>query len=136
MSETLRRLGIDPHLRAFVCIEVFNHESPVLLVARDDDGDWQLLCGEEHEGEDYVRVVGIGHPVDDDPSLVEVLNLAVNEEAERSVVGGPWRPGRHTPGCSKEVTSVGLGSLVCPWSYRRGADSSSCRDSPTPSLAS
>lgn len=82
--------GIHPHLKSYVCTEVFNKERPVLLVAHDEDGDWQLMCGDEHEGEDYARVVGIGHPLGDDPTLAEVLDLRAGEEAERSSVGGPW----------------------------------------------
>jgi len=35
-------------------------------------------------------VVGIGHPIGDDPTLVEVLDLEVDEEAERLVLGGLW----------------------------------------------
>lgn len=91
MSDPLAAHGIHPHLKSYVCIEVANHERPVLLVARDDgDGDWCFLCGDEHEGTDWARVVGIGHLTDHDPSLAEVLDLVAGEEAERSTLGGVW----------------------------------------------
>lgn len=35
-------------------------------------------------------VVGMGHVIDHDPSLVEVLGLGVNEEAEREALGSTW----------------------------------------------
>ena len=35
-------------------------------------------------------VVGLGHIVERDPSVAEVLDLATNEEAERGSVGADW----------------------------------------------
>ncbi|KIG11512.1 hypothetical protein DB30_03792 [Enhygromyxa salina] len=37
--------------------------------------------------------MGIGHVLDDDPTLREVLNLEPGWEAERSGLGQPWRRG-------------------------------------------
>jgi hypothetical protein len=81
---------VDPRTKGYVCTHVFNGERPVLLVTRPD-GDWCLLCGDEHpqDGSAY-RVVGIGHLIDADPSLSEVLDLATDEEAEREAVGRDW----------------------------------------------
>jgi len=62
----------------------------VLLVARED-GDWSFLCGESHDFEARLpNVVGIGHLLDRDPSLEQVLDLPDGHEAERQVVGGLW----------------------------------------------
>jgi hypothetical protein len=69
---------------------VFRGERPVLLVSRGD-GDWCFLCGDGHPDDPaFYRVAGIGHPVGDDPTLAEVLDLDADEEAERVFVGGPW----------------------------------------------
>jgi hypothetical protein len=81
---------VDPATKGYVCTHVFSGERPVLYVTRPD-GDWCLLCGDDHpqEGNAY-RVVGIGHVLDADESVREVLDLAPNEEAERDAVGGSW----------------------------------------------
>lgn len=78
------------HQKAYVCIHVFEHERPVLLVSRED-GDWCLLCGDFHEqSPDEYRVVGIGHFIERDASLQDVLDLHPNWEAERESVNSPW----------------------------------------------
>lgn len=81
---------IDFHQKAYVCIHVFDDSKPVLLVCRPD-ADWCFLCGEEHpEDAAYYKVVGIGHVLENDSSLEELLNLAPEEEAERAAPGAPW----------------------------------------------
>ena len=90
VTDALASKGIPPNLKAYVCTEVFNAERPILYVTRPD-GDWCFLCGEEHpQDASAYRVVGINHPVSGDPTLEDVLDLGVNEEAERSAVGGQW----------------------------------------------
>lgn len=63
---------------------------PIQYVTRPD-GDWFLLCGEDRpDSADAFRVMGVGRLVDSDPSLVEVLDLEPQHEAERSRVGDVW----------------------------------------------
>ena len=40
-------LGVDPHTKSYVCTHVFSGERSVLYVTRPE-GDWCLLCDEEH----------------------------------------------------------------------------------------
>jgi hypothetical protein len=82
--------SIDVHQKAYACIHVFERSSPVLLVSRAD-GDWCFLCGQLHgnNGSEY-RVVGIGHVLDQDQSLVAVMDLLPDWEAERTEVDGGW----------------------------------------------
>ena len=84
------RPGLPYETKAYVCLDVFDRRKPVLYVTRPE-GDWCALCGDEHpqEGAQY-RVVGLGHVVDDDPTITEVLDLGANEEAERRSVGEAW----------------------------------------------
>lgn len=90
MSDVLADVGIPANLRSYVCVEVFDGHRPVLYVTRPD-GDWCFLCGDDHPDEaSAFRVVGIGHAIAADPALADVLDLDVNEEAERSTVGGAW----------------------------------------------
>lgn len=74
---------------AYVCSHVFENSRPVLLVCHDGD-DWQFLCGGEHPAEDIPMVIGINHLFDRDPTLLDVMDLANNCEAERSSVDMPW----------------------------------------------
>lgn len=82
--------GIPYETKSYVCIHVFEQSKPVLYVTRPD-GDWCALCGGDHpdEARSY-RVVGLGHVIDQDPTVAEVLDLSANEEAERDMVGGQW----------------------------------------------
>ncbi|KAB2896748.1 MAG: DUF4262 domain-containing protein [Kofleriaceae bacterium] len=77
------------HVAAFICGHVFHRERPVLLVNHAPDGDWQLLCGDVHH--DGPRLVGLSHVIDEDESLRAILDLPEGWEAERELVGGPWK---------------------------------------------
>ncbi len=81
---------IAKNQKSYICVCVFRQEKPVLLVDRSD-GEWCFLCGGPHPDDaTYHRVVGIGHLIDRDPSLREVLDLPADWEAERSAAGQPW----------------------------------------------
>lgn len=70
--------------------EVFEHREPILLVTHDaDDGIWQLI-GATDAGRDG-KVGHLFHAVDEDPTLVDVLDLPPGHHATRTHVGGPWR---------------------------------------------
>ncbi|MBV9486505.1 MAG: hypothetical protein JO246_10645 [Frankiaceae bacterium] len=81
---------MDGHTKAYVCTHVFSGDRPVLLVSRPE-GDWCLLCGDEHPDDaSAYRVVGIGHFLDADAALSEVVDLVPDQEAERAAPGEPW----------------------------------------------
>ncbi len=79
------------HTKTYVCTHVFDAQRPVLYVTRPD-GDWCFLCGGDDHPDDAAafRVVGLGHVVERDPSLGEILDLAPNEEAERATLSATW----------------------------------------------
>jgi hypothetical protein len=80
----------ESHHKAYVCNHVFDRSRPVLLVSRPDE-DWCFLCGDNHSNDPSAyRVVGIGHVLDQDPSLMQVSDLPPNREAERKNVGEGW----------------------------------------------
>ena len=83
-------MASSDHEKSYVCVHVFEASRPVLLVSRAG-GDWQFLCGGEHEdrAENY-RVVGKVHLLGRDPSLKDLSDLAPEWEAERSSPGGVW----------------------------------------------
>jgi hypothetical protein len=82
---------MDYHERAFICSHIFDATRPVLLVVRTDEG-WSLLCGDEHDWSvpDSLRLVGIGHILERDASLQQVMDLPSGYEAERQSVGAKW----------------------------------------------
>lgn len=90
--------GIARETKAYSCCHVVEGTRPVLYVTRAD-GDWCFLCGDVHPQDTYwFLVVGLGHEVDKDRTLLEILDLAPDEEAERQEVGGAWTRGRvHRP---------------------------------------
>ena len=90
MSDPLAIRGIPRNLTSYVCVDVIGGDRPILFVTRAD-GDWCFLCGSDDPTDPSVyRVAGIGHVLDLDPTVAEVLDLGVDEEADRAVVGGPW----------------------------------------------
>lgn len=69
--------------------EIFTGKEPVLLVSNDDDDElWQLI-GTADGGPDG-RIAQLHHAVDEDPTLVDVLDLNPGQQATRSGVGLPW----------------------------------------------
>lgn len=77
------------HTASFICSHVFDDTHPILLVCKDD-GEFQFLCGGIHEGE-LPRIVGLGHMIDRDRSLLELLNMDDGYAAERESVGEVWQ---------------------------------------------
>ncbi|MCO5993253.1 hypothetical protein [Actinoallomurus rhizosphaericola] len=79
--------------RCIQTIEVFERREPVLLIA--DDGLWQLI-GATDADDGSGKIGHLHHAVDEDPTLVDVLDLAPGHRASRTYVGGPWT--RHPGG--------------------------------------
>jgi hypothetical protein len=85
----------DSHHKAYVCSHIFEQTRPILLVSRADR-DWCFLCGGEHPNDaSAYKVVGIGHVLGQDPSLMELEDLPPNWEAERKAVGREWARNRY-----------------------------------------
>ena len=79
------------HTAAVVCKHVFAATHPVLLVSKMDGDQWQFLCGYVHQGTADYRIVGIGHIIEREPTLQDVLDLPDNWDAERESVDSPWK---------------------------------------------
>ena len=83
--------------RAIQTREVFDREEPVLLVVNDaDDELWQLI-GSSDAGPDG-KLGHLYHSVDEDPTLIDVLDLEPGCEAVRATVGGRWTRRADEPG--------------------------------------
>lgn len=70
--------------------EVFQRREPILLVTHDaDDGMWQLIGVSAADGSTG-KLGHLHHAVDEDPTLVDVLDLPPGHRATRTHVGAPW----------------------------------------------
>lgn len=76
--------------RACVTPPVAEGSAPVLRVARDEDDDWQLFCETVPVDGDHCVALHLFHVVVRDPTLLDVLDLAPGEEAERDAPHGTW----------------------------------------------
>jgi len=77
--------------RAIQTIECFELREPVTLVVNDDDDElWQLIGPSGATDIEQAKIGHLWHAVDEDPSLMDVLDLEPGEEAERAGKGLPW----------------------------------------------
>jgi hypothetical protein len=74
--------------RALVCEHVLADTRPILEVVHDHDGDWQLLCAGDDDGD--AHVTGMRRLLERDPTLTRVLDLGRGQLAARPGVGSPW----------------------------------------------
>jgi hypothetical protein len=78
----------------FLCPHVFRKEKSILEVIRDPDGHWQFFCGGIHDFENEgPHVVGIGHLIEEDPSIQDLAIMEKGTYAERNAVGEKWKFG-------------------------------------------
>ena len=80
----------DPeNVASFSCRHVLEGQ-PVREVSHDDDdGAWQVLCGEAHEDDD-IRIVCLGCLVEREPGLVVLADLPYGWCAHRESPDSPW----------------------------------------------
>ncbi|BCT91250.1 hypothetical protein LYSHEL_02740 [Lysobacter helvus] len=78
-----------PDTAALVSKSVVYDGHPILFVAHDeDDHGWQFLDGADPPSD--VVVVEMSHPVDMDPSLLDLADLPPGWCAWRDSIDGPW----------------------------------------------
>ncbi|MBN9668973.1 hypothetical protein [Roseibium aggregatum] len=76
--------------KVYVCCHVLRNETDIRLVCRED-GSWMFLCGEAHTDDPkQYAAVAAGPLLERDETLLEVLDLEENWEAERDRKGGTW----------------------------------------------
>jgi hypothetical protein len=85
---------VPPDHRAFSCTHVVDEGAAVLWAARQADEqrgeDWSIHCGAEGHDTREMRVVHLAHLVRSAPSLREVADLGLDEEALREDVDSIW----------------------------------------------
>jgi hypothetical protein len=71
-------------------VEVFECREPIMLVGNDaDDGLWQLI-GTTDADSGTGKIGHLHHAVDEDPTLIDVLDLPPGHSASRTDLGAPW----------------------------------------------
>lgn len=78
------------NLGVFTTRQVIEEGYPILLVAHDDDGDWQFLCGTSNDTEDG-RLVSLHCIVESHPSVAELADLPMGWQAFRDAPDTPWQ---------------------------------------------
>ncbi len=79
-----------PNLAVFVCTHVIDEGLPILFVAHDVEGDWQMHCGSEHPGVASIQLVCLADMLFSDTSLNELADLGCSHFAQRSAPGEDW----------------------------------------------
>ena len=81
----------DRHTAVYTCQRVMDG-APILMVAHDEDGDWQFLCGGDHEeeGEDEGKLACLECLVAGDPSLNQIAGMCTGAQAERADRESEW----------------------------------------------
>lgn len=74
----------------FTCLHIIEHNSPILYVKHDNDGDWQFLCGENHTTKD-ARIVALQEMINIDPSVSKISNLKRGQTAVRENQESEWK---------------------------------------------
>lgn len=68
--------------------QVFDKQEPILRVRNGSDGIWQLAGTADTDSAG--RAGHLHHAVDEDPTLIEILDLEPGRQATRAAVGQPW----------------------------------------------
>ena len=74
----------------FPCLHIIEENKPILYVKRDNEGDWQFLCGDNHTTED-ARVIALQEIINIDPSVSKVPNLKCGQTAVRESKESEWQ---------------------------------------------
>ena len=78
-----------PHSGAYISKAVHSGKEPITFASHDrDDGAWQFLGDTMTESGGVL--VCLHHPIDSDPSLLELADLPLGWYAEREKPGAPW----------------------------------------------
>ena len=82
-------------LGVYVCPHIYNNQRPILDVVRDEDGEFQFLCGSDKcIEESEPRHVCIKHLLNRDSSLNELKELKPGTFAERESQNSSWVYGK------------------------------------------
>jgi hypothetical protein len=81
----------DRHTGVYICKRVADG-APILHVAHEEEGDWQFLCGGEHEdgSDDGPLLVCLEHVVAQDPTTNALASMCTMHRADRATPEAEW----------------------------------------------
>jgi hypothetical protein len=85
------RFSDSPDTACFSCRHVVSDGLPILHVSHDSDGEWQFLCGQNHEESD-AKIIGIGEIVRIDPTVNRIADMPTGFAADRKTIRDDWTP--------------------------------------------
>jgi hypothetical protein len=74
---------------AFITSQVLERTEPILHVVHDEDGEWQFIGSTDGTIEN-ARLICLHHPVDMDPSVLELADLPIGWHAVRDSPESSW----------------------------------------------
>jgi hypothetical protein len=80
---------MEQNLGVFTTKQIARGDEPVLHVSHDQDGDWQFLPFTTPNDKD-ASIIHIGHLLERDSSLSEVMDLPLGWHAYRKEIGDAW----------------------------------------------
>jgi len=78
----------------FTCDHVLNRERPILHVTRDEDGDWQFMCGQNDHTEANAKIISLKQVTEIDQSVNDLFEMPLGVGADRASVNEKWQPFR------------------------------------------
>jgi hypothetical protein len=85
---------VPPDHRVFSCTHVVDDGEAILWAAREPDEergeDWSIHCGADDHETDEIRLVHLAHLVRSAPSLRQISDLELDEEAWRDDTDSTW----------------------------------------------
>ena len=80
-----------PELGVFVTADVYVHGEAVLVVSRDEDGDWAFTGSMGFDVDtDHISLLHLGWVVSTHPDVCQVADLPLGWAAARVTPGAPW----------------------------------------------
>ncbi len=79
-----------PNSMVFTCCHIIEEHKPILYIKRDDEQDWQFLCGATHTTED-ARIVSLAEALQLDPDISLAANLKPGQIARRKSKDDKWK---------------------------------------------
>lgn len=80
-----------PNALAFLSEAVSSGSEKITFVSHDiDDGAWQFL-GDSMTSSGKAVLCCLSHPINEDPTLIELSDLPLGWCAERTKIGAPWK---------------------------------------------
>jgi len=84
-----KKFDDDLQIYVFTTSFVIENKSEITFISHDEDGDWQFMSDDKTEEED-ARVISLEEMIAHDSSILELADLPLGYQAERSDKYSEW----------------------------------------------